>query len=287
MKVAFLIPHCFLGDNSKALHGSSWPGARAFRRAMLDRAVFQIHSLFGNRYRALDGFTLNVLQGANPFAVDFDIFVFTTRGLHLVNELATAGRHFNHIETDAEPPVLGFECAKWIRDHLGTYDYYFYLEDDLLIHDSLFLMKIDLFNQLIGREQPDILLQPQRYELALLAHDPAVLADIDKLYIDYMHSGLTPPTGRILRMNFLGIEIVLEPAPNPHAGCYMISNAQAERVVRHPDFLHHSKIYDAPGDTAATGFVSQALRVYKPAQQSLSFLEIQHGHQVCLRMDES
>ena len=254
---------------------------------MLDRAIFQIHALFGNRHKALDGYTLRLIPGHNPFAVDFDIFVFTTQGLHLLDDAVTAHRHFTHVETDAEPPLLGFECAKWIRDHFGSYDYYFYLEDDLLIHDPMFLLKIDAFNRMAAEQLPDVMLQPQRYELALLAYDRAVLADIDKLYIDYQHSGLMVPSGPTLRMNFLGIDIVFEPARNPHAGCYMISNAQAERVIRHPDFLKPSKIYDAPGDTAATGFILQALRVYKPARQSLAFLEVQHGHQVCLRMKES
>lgn len=286
MKVAFLIPHVFRGDDSGSLHGSSWEHARETRSQIFDQVIFQIHSLWGRRHTALDGPELKILAGANPFAVDFEIFVFTTGDLHLLDNLAT--RHMvTHIATEAEPMLVGFECAKWIRDHLNEYDYYFYLEDDLLIHDPLFLIKIENFNRLVAGSLPNAVLQPQRYELSLLAADPNVIKDIDRLYIDYANRDLTPPVGPPITLTFLGISIEFEPALNPHSGCYIISNRQAEMVVAHPDFLTLGKMYDFPLDTAATAFIAQALTVYKPARQSLSFLEIQHGHQVCLRMDET
>lgn len=283
MRIAFLIPHCFRGDDSTSLHGSSWAAARGLRAQTVDRAIFQLHSLWGRRHSALDGKTLQRFPGGNPHAFDFDVFVFTTRGLHLVDMLRTK-RLFTHIQTEADPPFLGFECAKWIRDHRGQYDYFFYMEDDLLIHDPLFVRKIHGFNQKVGATNPRALLQPQRYEISLAAGDPRVINDIDRLYIDYRNPDITVPDAPPLEIDFFGMTIAFEPAPNPHAGCYMLSNAQANYVVNHPDFLKHI-MFDAPGDTAATAFIAQALTVYKPALSSLSFLEIQHGHQVCLRMD--
>ena len=284
MRAAFLIPHVFRGDNPHSLHGSSWARARQTRRDTFDRAIFQIHSLWGDRHSALDTPELKVLPGANPFAIDFDIFVFTTGDMHLMADLRTRAL-FKHVPTTAEPMFVGFECAKWIGDHLNKYDYYFYLEDDLLIHDPLFLIKIETFNRLVSDQFPKALLQPQRYELSLLAHDPNVIKNIDRLYIDYANRDQPAGKGPPITLTFLGLPISFEPALNAHSGCYILSNRQAEIVVAHPDFLAHGKMYDFPLDTAATAFVAQALDVYKPARQSLSFLDIQHGHQVCLRME--
>ena len=38
-KIAFLIPHCFRGDNATAIHGSFRPEARGLRTLILDRLL--------------------------------------------------------------------------------------------------------------------------------------------------------------------------------------------------------------------------------------------------------
>src|SRR3954470_24405616 len=139
MRVAFLIPHFFVSDTTPDMpamaFGSLQPGARMIRRIMLDRVLYQIHSLFGAGHLALDGRpraqgrNSELLAADNPHKVEFEIFVFTTRGAHLLADLESR-QAYDHIETGAEPLFLGFECARWIRDNLGRYDLYFYLEDD-------------------------------------------------------------------------------------------------------------------------------------------------------------
>jgi len=66
--------------------------------------------------------------GANPFGVEFEIFVFTTGGFHFVEELETYPHQFEHIETEVEPLFLGFECARWISRQINNFDYFFFLK---------------------------------------------------------------------------------------------------------------------------------------------------------------
>lgn len=50
-----------------------------------------------------------------------------------------------------------------LRDRLGGYDFYCYLEDDLLVRDPLFLRKLRWFT---GRFGEGAVLQPNRFEAA-------------------------------------------------------------------------------------------------------------------------
>jgi hypothetical protein len=289
MRVAFLIPHFFSGNEPRSVHGSFRPSARAIRRSVLDRAIFQIHALFGAQHCAIkmsyeDGRRRDFFTFPNLHRIEFDLYVFTTRGLHLLGELECGAGHYRHIETNAEPPFLGFECARWIRDNPGSYDFYCYLEDDIILRDPLFFTKISAFNDLFRADEHGLVLQPQRFEETLNSNNPADLAMTHRVYLDYQSRERAPFEGDILQMDFLGLRVHFEPALNPGAGCYVVNPAQAARMVNHPDFLDPDKIYISPLDTAACAFVDRALKMYKPAGDSLSFLEVQHGHPGVVRL---
>ena len=284
-KIAFLIPHCFRGDNATAIHGSFRPEARGLRTLILDRVIFQIHSLFGSRHVAQRPSTREKLPADNPFAVDFDLMVFTSGPYHLMADLMYRD-HVTHIPVEAPPPLLGFECARWIADNRGKYDYFVYLEDDICLRDPLMFEKLDAFYRAFGAARPDILLQPQRYEETVVARHHGFAERFDRLYIDYDAEGQWGPTppGEVLRLDFLGMDIEFEPARNPHSGLYAVNNGHVERMAAHPDFLSHEKLVLTPMDTAATAFVARALCIYKPTLRNPSFFDIYHGHQSILLM---
>ena len=56
--------------------------------------------------------------------------------------------------------LLGFECQAVLRDAIGRYDYYCFLEDDTVIRDPCFFAKLSWFTDQYGDEA---LLQPNRY----------------------------------------------------------------------------------------------------------------------------
>ena len=81
-----------------------------------------------------------------------------------LSDLSTSNASlFAHRPTGAEPLYLGFECQAVLRERLGDYDYYCYLEDDLILRDPWFFLKLRWFNGHLGDEA---LLQPNRYEIA-------------------------------------------------------------------------------------------------------------------------
>jgi hypothetical protein len=70
--------------------------------------------------------------------------------------------------------VLGFECQKILKENLGRYDYYCFMEDDLIVHDPYFFEKIRWFNESTDNIN---LLQPNRYEISMMGK-------VLKAYID-------------------------------------------------------------------------------------------------------
>ena len=63
---------------------------------------------------------------------DVDIIVCTTQGFHLLSQIPLASDFLMHHNTNVEPMLLGFECQAVLKSCLGKYDYYCYLEDDLV-----------------------------------------------------------------------------------------------------------------------------------------------------------
>lgn len=294
LRVAFVIPHYFSGENAASVHGSLRPNTRPIRAAALDRVIFQLHALFGRTHYGLNtpaskaaagpgGESLLALHpSANPYGLDFETLVFTTGERHLLGDIQCGPEQYRQMPTDDDPRFLGFECARWIRNNADHYDFCCYLEDDILIRDPLFFLKIKRFNADFGADAKGLLLQPQRYEETLHAGDPKNYFKLTRLYIDYLARPAPDFTGPTLELEFAGLRASLEPALNPSAGCYVVTAAQMARVAAHPDFLDRAKIEMTTMDTASWAFVSRALKIYKPALGSLSFLEVQHAHQSVL-----
>ena len=79
--------------------------------------------------------SLTIRQRTKSLEATVTLAVCTTGDSHLVGELAGLG--IDHIRTTAEPRFLGFECHKVLRNGLGQYDYFAYLEDDLRLAEAI------------------------------------------------------------------------------------------------------------------------------------------------------
>jgi hypothetical protein len=269
-RVLFAIPHYFdaAGDGR---YGSttSQPQLRANQLA---RAIGSLHQTLGARQSSLSIVAKAALPANDGLRHDIDIVVCTTGDNHLLDRLAPIARLFRHEVTQAEPMMLGFECHRVLRDGLGSYDVFAYLEDDLVVHDPLFLDKIAWFTRSMGA---DCLLQPQRYELGLGG-------PVDKLYID---GDLRPElvgafavhgADRPVICDVLGRATVFERARNPHSGCFFLSATQMNTLARRPDFLDRDTRFVGPLESAATLAVLKTFRMWKPAPAHAGFLEIEH-----------
>ena len=269
MRILFAIPH-FFGPTLGRNYGCerSTPEERAWAVRL---CIASLRQHFSEAQGLIDGLR-NEICAANPdLSATITIALCTTGDSHLVDDLAGCG--FDHVRTQADPRLLGFECHKVLRQGLGQYDYFGYLEDDLRIADALFFMKLAWFNAQFGDAA---VLQPNRFELV---DEPAAY----KLYIDGNPHDRRSGAGlqrvdeqRRMAASVFGRQIAFQRVDNPHSGCFFLTAAQLARWAAEPDFAVPSTAFCGPLESAATLGIMRHFRVYKPARENAAFLEVEH-----------
>jgi hypothetical protein len=274
MRVLFTIPH-FARPGAESADGRVYasaaadPGPRL--RALAD-SLAALHQLFNALPCFIHHGTRSAHQSEPADLCSLDVVVCTTRGHHLLEQLPVDPRYYTHNPTDAEPLLLGFACHAVLRDRLGGYDYYCYLEDDLILHDPWFFRKLAWFNRHAGDER---LLQPNRYEAGLGHMVPKVYVDGDldpsvtSVFQNVQEGG--PLAGEVM-----GVRVSFERTLNPHSGCFFLNARQMAHWVRQPHFRDHDSRFIGPLETTASLGIMRAFQVYRPAPANADFLEVQH-----------
>jgi hypothetical protein len=278
MRILFTIPH-FFNSNGKGKHGSQKKDPQP-RLLALTKSLAALHQLFGKSQSMIDIKRRLALPANKPQAYELDIVICTTQGHHILDQLSLPSHFYKHHPTQVEPMLLGFECQAILRDSLGKYDYYCFLEDDLILHDPWLFIKLNWFNKHANNFS---LLQPHRYEVA--THNLTC-----KAYIDGdLAPKVTAPFQNIkekpqLEGKIMGMPIILCRTLNPHAGCYFLNANQMAHWANQPYFLDRDTSFVSPLESAATLGIMKTFRVYKPAPEHASFLEIQHYGTSFLRL---
>jgi hypothetical protein len=270
MRILVTIPH-FFNPEGDGGYGSLSKDPKP-RVIGLTNCLSALYHLYGRAQYAshFDPFSLYYANQCQTNALD--IIICTTKDLHILDSLSIPAQFYQHRATNVEPMLLGFECQSVLAEHINSYDYYCFLEDDLILQDPSFFVKLNWFTQLSGNDK---LLQPNRYELTIADSLRKIYIDggIDPKYIEKFH----PPReqgdlhGEVMRQ-----PLSFSKATNPHSGCYFVNNEQMAFWMRQPHFLDRDTSFVGPLESAATLGVLRAFKIYKPTRQNASFLEIQH-----------
>lgn len=118
-----------------------------------------------------------------------------------------------------DPQWLGLGCHLTLQRQLGSYDYYGYLEDDLILRDGYFFQKLSWFNQQVG---DSLVLQPNRFEVSQQGSPEKVYVDADFESISQLFAGCPHDFSdqQQLIAQFLGQRLQFNRARNPHSGCF-------------------------------------------------------------------
>ena len=270
LRLLFTIPH-FFEAQPRPLHGSS-QGRSEERLAALTACVEALHQLFGSAQYMMQLAERRTRPANEPLRAEVHLVICTSGGRHLLDRLAVDGNLFYHLPTQAEPHLLGYECQAVLRDRWGNYDYYGFLEDDLILHDPWLFAKLAWFSSQCG---PDAVLLPNRFERGATSL-------VNKAYIDgdlapRVTAGFHDVSQQAeFRGTALGVPVLFRRPLNPHAGCYFLTAEQMARWMRQPHFLDRSSAFVGPLESAATLGIMRTFRIYKPARENASFLEIEH-----------
>ena len=278
-RVLFVIPHFYGAGNG--FYGSTGSDSLARIRA-LERVIEGLHQSLGSRQAFLlwlqqyvpgkgNG---HVVKSNEAFASELDIAVCTTGDFHLVSRFTIPSVSYRHVPTDSEPMKLGFACQEVLRRNIGKYDWYCYLEDDLLITDSLFFSKLEWFVRQFGE---DVTLSPHRFERSIteplhkLYHDGLVRPDFTAAWQDVTER-------QFLESEMLGLKMRFERWPNPHSGCFFLNSRQMEKWASQPYFGDEDSTFAGPLESAASLGIIKTFRQYKPSPINAGFLELEHLH---------
>ncbi|TVR08296.1 MAG: calcium-binding protein [Phormidium sp. GEM2.Bin31] len=285
MRVLLTIPHYFNPQGSKA-HGSLQANPQP-RIEGLTACLRSLYETFGTgqSYYAHDAEQSRVeRQPANDGTqVDLDVVICTTADFHLLDQLRVPSALFRQQSFCLEDPQwLGLGCHLTLKRQLGCYDYYGYLEDDLILRDGYFFQKLKWFNQHLGDE---VVLQANRFEVAQQGVPEKVYVDADFESISPGFAGYPHDFSDKQRLSaqFLGQPLHFNRARNPHSGCFFLNARQMDYWTQQPHFMNFSRRFIGGLETCATLGLMETFPIYQPAFENANFLEIQHCGDALLR----
>jgi hypothetical protein len=271
MRLLVTIPHYFNAAAGGG-HGSLESESAKRVQAVAD-CLATLRQQFGRPQCEIDIARRTTIPANQATAVQIDVIICTTGSAHLLDQIPLETGYFVQRTTTADPELLGFECHSVLRQHLGRYDFYCFLEDDLLVRDPWFFVKLRWFNRHFG---DDAVLLPNRFELARNGI-------VHKTYVDgQLRADATAPFQDTRDMPILdavplGQEVRFVRPLNPHAGCFFLNERQMAAWSEKPFFLDRDTRFIGPLESAATLGVMKAFRVYKPSVHNAGFLEVEHS----------
>ena len=254
------------------------------RAEALGRSITSIHDLFNNHSISPDFRSTYIPRSANAdLRYKVDIKVLTTNGMTVLDHLAIEPNLFEEVVVDVDPTMLGFEANEIFKKYENNYDRYVFLEDDIILHDPLFFVKLDWFEKTFGSQA---LLQPHLYEVTERDGRGKVYIDGDFVPDQVArYRKISDESPKIIETEQLGQQFRFCHAPNPHSGCYFISQAQLHFWLQQPWYLDRDTGFVRSFESAASLGILKTFDIYKPDLNCAAFLEVQHfGSEILSQM---
>ena len=165
-------------------------------------------------------------------------------------------------ESDLDPMFMGFKCQDELVKRVDEFDWFLFLEDDILLEDSFILEKLEKFNTNCGSKRA--LLFPNRYELW----------EGTKRYIDLIiDRGLE--WNRLSTVEVDGVKF--GECTNPHSGFFGLSKDQVKLWMESGREWNNKNLgFGGPRECAATFSLLECFSIYKPHPTNLHFFEVRH-----------
>lgn len=276
MRLLFAVVHYYKAGDGR--HGSlaadPTPRIHALRRLIL-----QIHRLYGQP-AALLNHRQRQIDPVNDGGGSVDLKICVTEGCHVLDHLKDLKELFQPQDClPDDPRLLGFACQKVLLDLSeqaeakgNPYDYIAYLEDDILLTDFDFFLKLSTFNKAFGDQY---LLMPNRIET--IEHG----GQLRRFYIDGDYNPAASQayrlsTGQTLSMPHLGELVAFTQPSNLHSGCFFLNRAQAQTYVGSGHGSQIDTSFHGPLESAATLGMLKTFQLMKPAPVNGRFLTVEH-----------
>lgn len=274
MRILIAIPH-FYRPEPNSIYGSL-EATPQNRIHALTQMLHHLYQHFHSPHGLINIADKTIIPANHAEHTQLDIVICTDGINHLLDKLPVPSQWYTHrVFKEIEPRLLGFSCHEVLRDAVDKgYDYYCFMEDDLVIHDSSLFYKLSWFSQQAGEKA---LLQPHLYEVSTRG----------PFYKGYLNGEINPNAAakfQDIRKNHeltgsvMGRKITFRRTTNPHSGCFFLQRNQLLHWISQPYFLDRDISFVDPMASAATLGITKTFEVYKPGAENASFLEIEHIH---------
>lgn len=199
---------------------------------------------------------------------DLRILINTYADWHVLSDLDRA--FHDRIEvvshTQGDPMCIEFEVPDLFASRKEDVDWFFFLEDDIVLQDPLFLDKLTFFNAATNVRK---LLLPHRFEVQAAR----------KFYIDlrWPHHDFREFAWNEAATFPLG-SYKFSQCANSHSACFCLAQPQLNHWLATPRAWNRRIMGAGPLESAASGVLHEAFEIYKPHPANLPFLEVRHWH---------
>jgi hypothetical protein len=271
MRVLVTIAHYFKQSSEPSWYSGLGSSSSPLPKiAALNAQIVGLHRYFGPRRLSLNP---NDPQGRSAESNDtLDIVVMTKRDANLLEWIGIDPTTYSVDYFDGAPLMLPFEAQRIMRDRVGQYDVYAFMEDDLIVDDPAFFAKIVWFAGMFG---PRASLLPIRYEMSSTG-TPAKVSLAGRLSNETRAPFQRPEFPPIVTGRWNGTEQTFHLPNNPHAGCYVLTNDQLRLWISDPTFYDRDTSWVGTLESAATYAPGKVFGLYMPAEPDPWFLQIEH-----------
>lgn len=194
---------------------------------------------------------------------DLSIVVHTLPNRHITAYLPEYQINCIQIQESPEcdPMFVGFRLQEEFVNKVDEFDWFLFIEDDIILYDAFTLEKLEKFNQLSGYE--NAILHPNRYEMY----------QGTKRYIDFIIDTY------LAWNNLSGVEIEnvkFAEFTNPHAAFYCLSRKQMKQWIKSGRVWRNQVVNVGPLESAATFCLLECFSIYKPHPSNLNYFEVRH-----------
>ena len=193
------------------------------------------------------------------------IFINTIVNRDIVNFLPQHQRNIIEVRQQNvdDPMFVEFKAQDLFMEFIDEYDYFLFLEDDIVIHDSCILDKIDIFNKYTPNKTA--ILFPHRYEMF----------NGVKFYIDM--GEINGEKAKFSKLSSFKMgEVEFAECTNPHSAFYCLSKEQMKIWELSGRNWYNTVSAYGKLESAATFCLFEAFTLYKPHPRNINFLEVEH-----------
>lgn len=162
---------------------------------------------------------------------------------------------------ECDPMFVEFRLQEEFVNKVDEFEWFLFIEDDIILYDAFTIEKLEKFNQQSGFE--NAILYPNRYEMY----------EGTKRYID-----LTVEKDFVWnKLSSVEIEEVkFAEFSNPHAAFYCLSRKQMKQWIKSGRVWKNQVINVGPLESAATFCLLECFSIYKPHPSNLNYFEVRH-----------